>query len=147
MHHAPATCVAVAATAAAAATTVTTTAAAAAAAAAATAEADSSAVPERERIHTGCCRCFSCGGSTALLGQLEQLFDCCCHARAGTSSCFASCRITKNYDFYGSWKTGKCRFSPRRQERKDKQQDTHLAKHLLARMAKTNQIGSTAAYL
>ena len=66
MHHAPATCVAVAATAAA----VTTTAAAAAAAAAATAEADSSAVPERERIHTGCCRCFSCGGSTALLGLL-----------------------------------------------------------------------------
>ena len=68
MHHAPATCVAVAATTAAAATTVTTT--AAAAAAAATAEADSSAVPERERIHTGCCRCFSCGGSTALLGLL-----------------------------------------------------------------------------
>ena len=69
MHHAPATCVAVAATPAAAATTVTTT-AAAAAAAAATAEADSSAVPERERIHTSCCRCFSCGGSTALLGLL-----------------------------------------------------------------------------
>ena len=68
MHHAPATCVAVAATAAAAATTVTTT--AAAAAAAATAEADSSAVPERERIHTGCCRCFSSSGSTALLGLL-----------------------------------------------------------------------------
>ena len=101
MHHAPATCVAVAATTAAAATTVTTT-AAAAAAAAATAEADSSAVPERERIQTGCCRCFSCGGSTALLGQLEQLFDCCCHARAGTSSCFASCRITKkNMTFTG----------------------------------------------
>ena len=30
-----------------------------------------------------------------------QLFDCCCHARAGTSSCFASCRITKNMTFTG----------------------------------------------
>ena len=70
MHHAPATCVAVAATAAAAAA-VTTTVAAAAAAAAATAEADSSAVPDREGIHTGFCRCFSCGGSTALLGPVN----------------------------------------------------------------------------
>ena len=69
MHHAPATCVAVAATAAAAAAAVTTT--AAAAAAAATAEADSSAVPDREGIHTGFCRCFSCGGSTALLGPVN----------------------------------------------------------------------------